>query len=154
MSTLHWQVIKTKSLQIYAIRPILLYAGLYANIIPREMWQPFACHWFGLVLCGLVYHTCICHPGYFREPHWQSVGLPEISRVTWHLWYINIFVLCLYHIVHYIITSKVSVKKTGKIDRCQIKPQQKVVWAVFIFRELYYMWIPNRSVIRKKTHMK
>ena len=21
--------------------------------------------------------------GYFREPHWKSMGLPEISRVTW-----------------------------------------------------------------------
>ena len=25
------------------------------------------------------------YPGYFREPHWFSVGLPEISRVTWQL---------------------------------------------------------------------
>ena len=24
------------------------------------------------------------YPGYFREPHWKSMGLPEISRVTWH----------------------------------------------------------------------
>ena len=23
------------------------------------------------------------YPGYFREPHWKSMGLPEISRVTW-----------------------------------------------------------------------
>ena len=25
------------------------------------------------------------YPGYFREPHWKSMGLPEISRVTWQL---------------------------------------------------------------------
>ena len=23
------------------------------------------------------------YPGYFREPHWKSMGLPEISRLTW-----------------------------------------------------------------------
>ena len=23
-------------------------------------------------------------PGYYRDPHWKSMGLPEISRVTWH----------------------------------------------------------------------
>ena len=23
------------------------------------------------------------YPGYFQEPHWQPIGLPEISRVTW-----------------------------------------------------------------------
>ena len=27
-----------------------------------------------------------CYPGYFREPHWLSMGLMEISRVTWQLW--------------------------------------------------------------------
>ena len=27
-------------------------------------------------------HTCQGYPGYFREPHWNSMGLPEISRVT------------------------------------------------------------------------
>ena len=25
------------------------------------------------------------YPGYFRDPHWKSMGLPEISWVTWHL---------------------------------------------------------------------
>ena len=25
------------------------------------------------------------YPGYFRESHWLSMGLPEISRVTWQL---------------------------------------------------------------------
>ena len=25
------------------------------------------------------------YPGYFREPHWLSMGLPEISRVTWQV---------------------------------------------------------------------
>ena len=35
-------------------------------------------------------HTCVMfyaylsrYPGYFREPHWKSVGLPGVSRVTW-----------------------------------------------------------------------
>ena len=27
-------------------------------------------------------HTCQGYPGYFQEPHWKSMGLPEISRVT------------------------------------------------------------------------
>ena len=26
------------------------------------------------------------HPWYFQEPHWKSMGLPEISRVTWQIW--------------------------------------------------------------------
>ena len=26
-----------------------------------------------------------CYTGYFREPHWNSIWLPEISRVTWQL---------------------------------------------------------------------
>ena len=26
-----------------------------------------------------------CYTGYFREPHWNSIGLPEISRVNWQL---------------------------------------------------------------------
>ena len=25
------------------------------------------------------------YPGYFRGPHWFSMGLPEISRVTWQV---------------------------------------------------------------------
>ena len=24
--------------------------------------------------------------GYFHKPHWKSMGLPEISRVTWQVW--------------------------------------------------------------------
>ena len=31
------------------------------------------------------------YPGYFREPHWLSVRLPEIFRLTWQVW-IEIFV--------------------------------------------------------------
>ena len=30
-------------------------------------------------------HTCQGYPEYFREPHWFSMGLPEISRVTWQV---------------------------------------------------------------------
>ena len=26
------------------------------------------------------------YPEYFREPHWFSMGPPEISRVTWQVW--------------------------------------------------------------------
>ena len=27
-----------------------------------------------------------CYPGYFWEPSWLSMGLMEISRVTWQVW--------------------------------------------------------------------
>ena len=37
-----------------------------------------------LACVGQVY-ICQGYPGYFWEPHWKSMGLPEISRVTWHL---------------------------------------------------------------------
>ena len=30
-------------------------------------------------------HSCQGYPGYFQEPHWISMGLPEISRVTWQV---------------------------------------------------------------------
>ena len=30
-------------------------------------------------------HTCQGYPGYLREPHWKSMGLPEVSRVTWQI---------------------------------------------------------------------
>ena len=33
-----------------------------------------------------VSHTSKGHPGYFHEPHWKSMGLPQILRVTWQLW--------------------------------------------------------------------
>ena len=29
-----------------------------------------------------VAYLCQCYPGYFREPHWKSMRLPEISRVN------------------------------------------------------------------------
>ena len=31
-------------------------------------------------------HTHLGHPGYFREPHWKSMGVLEITRVTLELW--------------------------------------------------------------------
>ena len=37
---------------------------------------------YSLIGKGLKFHACQCYPGYFREPHWISMGLPEISRVT------------------------------------------------------------------------
>ena len=49
--------------------------------------------WWVLMLINIqtVTHTAYLssYPGYFREPHWLSMGLPEISRVTWQ-------VLCTY----------------------------------------------------------
>ena len=33
-------------------------------------------------LCYLGYHTISSYPGYFWEPHWNSMGLQEISRAT------------------------------------------------------------------------
>ena len=30
-------------------------------------------------------HTCYGYPGYFRQPHWKSMGLLEISMVTGQL---------------------------------------------------------------------
>ena len=40
------------------------------------------------------WHTCQGCPGYFREPHWMSMGLPEISGVTWQLWFMD-SIVCL-----------------------------------------------------------
>ena len=36
---------------------------------------------------------CTGYPGYFRQPHWMSMGLPKISRVTWYFWlnYVKLF---------------------------------------------------------------
>ena len=32
----------------------------------------------------LLVSSCLpSYPGYFREPHWKSMGLPEICRVNW-----------------------------------------------------------------------
>ena len=33
-----------------------------------------------------MFLTCQDYPGYFLELNWKSVGLLEISRVTWQLW--------------------------------------------------------------------
>ena len=47
---------------------------------------------FSRRFCSIVktwYQCCItCHgyPGYSREPNWKSMGLPEISSVTWKAW--------------------------------------------------------------------
>ena len=38
-------------------------------------------HWL-----RLKSHTCQGRPGYFGEPEWISMQLPEISRVTWQIW--------------------------------------------------------------------
>ena len=40
--------------------------------------------WF-VVTGGRLTYNCQCYPGYFREPHWKSMGLPEISSVTWQV---------------------------------------------------------------------
>ena len=38
-----------------------------------------------------IYHVTYLssYPGYFQEPHWFSMGLPEISRATWQVWCYN-----------------------------------------------------------------
>ena len=33
-----------------------------------------------------IQHTYQGYPGYFQELHWKTMGLLEISRVTWQLW--------------------------------------------------------------------
>ena len=38
-----------------------------------------------VLLPGFAYLAI--YPGYFQEPHWFSMGLPEISRVTWQVWF-------------------------------------------------------------------
>ena len=47
------------------------------------------CHlWFRWVLvpCSMPPSTKLSsYPGYFQEPHWKSMGLLEIFRVTWQL---------------------------------------------------------------------
>ena len=37
-------------------------------------------NWWGLTVAYLS-----SYPGYFREPHWFSMGLLEISRVSWQV---------------------------------------------------------------------
>ena len=39
--------------------------------------------WLSGIMCLLRDNAC--YPGYFREVYWQSLGLPEISRVTWQV---------------------------------------------------------------------
>ena len=34
-------------------------------------------------------HYLSSYPGYFREPHWNVMGLPEISRGTLQVWHLN-----------------------------------------------------------------
>ena len=43
------------------------------------------CQWVSLKDMG-VKSTCQGYHGYFRESHWKSMGLQEISRVTWQLY--------------------------------------------------------------------
>ena len=42
---------------------------------------------FDITFCFSVtwLHACQYYSGYFREPHWKSMGLPEISKSTWQL---------------------------------------------------------------------
>ena len=50
--------------------------GWLFETLSRPLWR----HRNGLrVKC----HTCQGYPGYFGEPEWISMQLPEISRVTW-----------------------------------------------------------------------
>ena len=40
--------------------------------------------WSGSLLSNQ--QSCQSYSGYFQEPHWRSMGLPEISCLTWQLW--------------------------------------------------------------------
>ena len=50
-------------------------------------------HWHFYIIPWLWYCTdysyLSSYPGYFREPHWFSMGLLEISRVTWQVWLLS-----------------------------------------------------------------
>ena len=66
-------------------------------------WYIFQCtRWVTIMACywiechsdkGWKYQTCQAYPGYFPEPHWISMGLPEIFRVTLtSFFYIDCFI--------------------------------------------------------------
>ena len=55
-------------------------------------WRPF-CHCLNVLTSKTfvnVLHTSKSYPRCFLGPHWRPVGLPEISRPTWHLCYYNL----------------------------------------------------------------
>ena len=45
------------------------------------------------------------YPGYFQEPHWKLMGLPEISRITWHVYCCGLVPVDFIHILHGSFTS-------------------------------------------------
>ena len=47
--------------------------------------------WSGCLLSKQ--QSCQSYSGYFQEPHWRSMGLPEISWLTWQLWKSSLKVL-------------------------------------------------------------
>ena len=59
------------NIELYKIFAIINRAikGLHCNILD----------------CKTQYTYLASYPGYFWEPHWKSMGLPEISRVTWQV---------------------------------------------------------------------
>ena len=45
----------------------------------------FTNNWWYYHKLNDAYQYLSSYPGYFREPHWKSMGLPAISRVTWQV---------------------------------------------------------------------
>ena len=55
-------------------------------------WRPF-CHCLNVLTSTHLWNVLPTSKGYprcFLGPHWRSVGLPKISRPTWHLCYYNL----------------------------------------------------------------
>ena len=70
---------------IYVPRPSTLH---FASLV--SIWVHFFdIHFFVFVLRQIKAcpHTCQGYSNYFWEPHGNSMGLPEISRVIWQVWY-------------------------------------------------------------------
>ena len=58
-------------------------------------------------------YTCQVTLGYFWEPHWKSMGLPEISRVTWQVCQISFI---------YRGTLRVHVFPPSDVNECSSDP--------------------------------
>ena len=61
------------------------------------------------------YSLLSSYPGYFLEPHWKSIGLPEISRVTWQVWIQYIAGISRSNIYD-IACNKTSIKALHRLD--------------------------------------
>ena len=74
--------------------------------------------------CMLTVPHLLSYPGYFREPHWKLMGLPEMSRVIWQPcspWFImfcgSLIPFYSTHILHgyFTITGAIIPLHTGTI---------------------------------------